>query len=87
MTLKELDIGEGLTYVSVNKGDPDIQYYYVSYRGEYIGIGAFSNSRDKLLAAMVKSHGKQLWVGRENLFNEDPETVRAILHLFFTYYG
>jgi hypothetical protein len=85
--LKELKLGEPLSYVFVNSGSTDIEFYYVSQQDRGIGIGAFSRSRGELVAAIVTHGGEELLLGMENISHGDGATRQALEHLYNTYYG
>ena len=85
--LKELKLGEPLSYVFVNSGSTDIEFYYVFQQDRSIGIGAFSRSRGELVAAIVTHGGEKLLLGMVNIDQADGATRQALEHLFNTYYG
>lgn len=85
--LKELKPGEPLSYVFVNSGSIDIEFYYVLQQDRGIGIGAFSRSRGELVAAIVTHGGDKLLLGMENIDQGDGATRQAFEHLFNTHYG
>ena len=85
--LKELKLGKSLSYVFVNSGSTDIEFYYVSQQDRGIGIEAFSRSRGELVAAIVIHGGDKLLLGMANIDQGDGATRQALEHLFNTYYG